>query len=101
LALCADVPLRQRFAQALVGSLVVFAAVIAVGLTASEDGPFSIGIRPVLFRVDAAAIAESRARAFGLDLDIKLWTLHLHFAWSAIPLTEESALSTKPDGTRL
>jgi len=84
-----------------VGTLVAFAALITVGLTSSEDGPFSIGIRPVFLRVDAAAIAESRARALGLDVDIKLGTLHLHFAWSAIPLTEESAVSTKPDGTLL
>jgi hypothetical protein len=76
--------------------VIALAALITVGLTAPEDGPFTIGIRPVFFRVDAAAIAESRAHALGLDVDVKLWTMHLHFAWSAIPLTAESAVSTKP-----
>ena len=83
------------------GTVIVFAAFITVGLTAPEDGPITIGVRPVFFRVDAAAIAESRAGALGLDVDIKLWTLHLHFAWSAIPLTAESAASTKPRCTLL
>jgi hypothetical protein len=62
----------------------MFAAVITVGITAPGDAAFSIGIRPVFLRVDAAALAESRARA-----------LHLHFAWTAIPLNDESATSTK------
>jgi hypothetical protein len=89
------VPLRQRLAQALVGAVILFAAFITVGLTAPDDGPFTIGIRPVFLRVDAMAIAESRAHALALDVDIKVWTLHVHFAWSAIPLTDEAA-STKP-----
>ena len=88
------VPFRQRLAQTIAGTAIVFAALITVGLTAPEDGPFTIGIRPVFFRVDAAAIAESRAHAFGIDVDIKLGTMHLHFAWSAIPLTAESGTST-------
>ena len=99
LASLALVPLRQRLARTLVGTVIVCVALITVGLTAPEDGPFTIGVRPVFFRVDAAAIAESRAGALGLDVDIKLWTLHLHFAWSAIHLTEESAASTKPGCT--
>jgi hypothetical protein len=95
------VPLRQRVAQTLVGAAILIAAFVSVGLTAPADGPLTIGIRPVFLRVDAEAIAESRARALGLDVDIKLWTLHLHFAWSAIPLTTESDASTKPDGSLL
>jgi len=79
----------------------MFAAFIAVGITAPEDAAFTIGIRPVFLRVDAAAIAESRARALSLDVDIKVWTLHLHFGWSAIPLDVESAPSTKPPCTLL
>ena len=89
-------PLRQRLAQIFVGTVITFAALISVGITAPEDAAFTIGIRPVFLRVDAAAIAESRARALGLDVDIKVWTLHLHFAWSAIPLDAESGMSTKP-----
>ena len=79
------VTLRRRLARTFGGSLLAVAALISVGLTAPADGPFTIGITPVFLRLDAAAIAESRARALGLDVDIKLWTLHLHFAWSAIP----------------
>jgi hypothetical protein len=79
----------------------MFAALITVGLTAPEDGPFTIGIRPVFFRVDATAIAESRAHALGLDVDIKLGTIHMHFAWSAIPLLARSSATTKPGGSLL
>jgi hypothetical protein len=67
--------------------MIVFAALVSVGLTAPADGPFTIGVRPAFFRFDADALAESRAHALGLDVDVKLGTLHLHFQWSAIPLT--------------
>jgi hypothetical protein len=100
LALWPLVPLRQRLAQIFIGTAIMFAALISVGITAPEDAAFTIGIRPVFLRVDAAAFSESRARALGLDVDIKVWTLHLHFAWSAIPLdAAESATSTKPPCT--
>jgi hypothetical protein len=98
LALRQLVPLRTRLARTFVGTLIVFTALVSVGLTAPPDGPFTLGIRPVFLRVDADAIAESRARALGLDIDLKLWNLHLHFAWSAIPLTPAS---TKSVGTLL
>ena len=94
-------PLRQRLAQIFIGTVILFAALITVGVTAPEDAAFTIGIRPVFLRMDAAAIAESRARALGLDVDIKVWTLHLHFAWSAISLDAESAMPTKPPRTLL
>ena len=61
-------------------------ALTSVGLTAPADGPFSLRIRPVWLRVDPEAIAESRAHALGLDVDVKLGGLHLHLGWSAIPL---------------
>ena len=77
--------LRQRLARIVAGTLLALAALISVGLTAPADGPFTIGITPVFLRLDAAAVADSRARALGLDVDIKLWTLHVHFAWSAMP----------------
>jgi hypothetical protein len=95
------VPLRQRLAQIFVGTAIVFAALVSVGITAPEDAAFTIGIRPVLLRLDAAAVAESRAGALGLDVDIKVWTLHLHYAWSALPLYAESATSTKRPGCLL
>lgn len=73
--------------QSLLVLLLVSTAFIAVGLSAPADGPFSIAIRPVLWRVDAAAIAASRASAFGVDIDVKLWTMHVHVGWSLLPLS--------------
>ena len=91
-------PLRTRLARTLVGTLIVFAALVSVGLTAAPEGAFSIGVRPVFFRIDPVSISESRAHAMGVDVDIKFGTLHLHFAWSAIPLAPKS---TKPASTLL
>jgi len=67
---------------------------VGVGLTAPLDSPFSLRIRPVLLRVDATTMAESRASALGLDIDLRLGSLHFHFEWSAIPLF---SASTKTD----
>ena len=91
-------PLRTRLARTLIGTLIVFVALVSVGLTAPADGPFTIGVRPAFFRLDAEALAESRAHALGLDVDIKFGTLHLHLEWSAIPLTP---VTTKSAGTLL
>ena len=52
--------------------LVLATAILTVGLTASADGPFSIDIEPVFVRL-------------GVDVDVKLGTLHLHASWSALP----------------
>lgn len=93
--------LRQRAARTIVGMLIVAAASISVGLTAPAEGPFSIGVRPVFLRIDSDATAESRAGALGVDVDIKLGTLHLHFGWSAITLDSASPASTKPTATLL
>jgi hypothetical protein len=92
------VPLRTRVARTLIGTLIVFAALVSVGVTAPPDGLFTIAVRPVFLRLGAQAIAESRARALGLDVDIKFGALHLHFAWSAISLMPAS---TKPAPTLL
>jgi len=75
----------MRVARTLVATLIVFTALISVGLTASSDSPFTIVVRPVLLNL-------------GLDVDVKLWSVHLHFAWSAISLT---SASTKPGGALL
>jgi hypothetical protein len=83
------VPFRKQVGRALIGGLIVVTALVSVGLAAPADGPFSIGIRPVFLQLDPA-IAESRARALGLDVDIKLGTIHLHVGWSAIPLLPAS-----------
>ena len=90
--------LRTRVARTVVGTLIVFAALVSVGLTAPSDGPFTIELRPAFFRLDPASIAASHGHALGLDVDITFGTLHLHFAWSAIPLTPAS---TKPAPTPL
>lgn len=75
-------PLRTRIARAIGATLIVFIALTGVGITAPADAPFSIAIRPVLM-------------SLGLDVDIKIWTMHMHFAWSALPAvpsTHASAL---------
>ena len=78
--------------------LIVVAALVSVGLTAPTGGPFTIGVRPAFLRLDPESIAESRAHALGLDVDIKVGTLHLHFKWSAIPLAPST---TKSPGSLL
>ena len=67
--------------------LVLFTALVSVGLTAPADGPFSIVITPVFVRLDGTAIAESRARALGFDVDIKIGSLRMHLGWSAVPIS--------------
>ena len=64
--------LRTRLTRAIGATLIVFIALAGVGITAPADAPFSIVVRPVLV-------------SLGLDIDIKFWTMHLHFAWSALP----------------
>jgi hypothetical protein len=92
------VSLRTRVARTFVGTLILFAALVSVGLTAPAEGPFTIGVRPMFMRLDPVAIAESQAHALRLDLDIKFGGLHLHYQWSAIPLTPAT---TKAAGTLL
>jgi hypothetical protein len=58
--------------KALAGMLLLITAMLTVGLTASSDGPFSINIEPVFLRL-------------GVDVDIKIGSLHLHASWSALP----------------
>jgi hypothetical protein len=84
------VPFRKVVSRSLAGLLILLTALLSVGLTASEDGPFSIGIRPVFLRLDPQSIAASRAHVFGLDVDVKVGSMHLHIGWSAIPLTPAS-----------
>lgn len=73
-------PFRTRVARAIAATLIVAVALTGVGITAPADAPFTIAIRPVFVNL-------------GIDVDIKVWTVHLHFAWSALP-----APSTKTDG---
>jgi hypothetical protein len=92
------VSLRTRLARTLGATLIVLVALVSVGLTAPAGGPFRIGVRPAFFRLDPESIAESRGHALGLDVDVTLGSLHLHFKWSAIPLTLST---TKSSGTLL
>ena len=78
-------PLRTRLARTLVATLIACAALVSVGLSAPADGPFTIDVQPVFLPLDPAAIAESRAHALGLNVDIKFAPRHLHFKWSANP----------------
>jgi hypothetical protein len=84
------VTLRKRLARVFTGLVIMATALTSVGLTAPTDGPFSLRIHPVLLRVDPDAIAESRAHALGLDVDLKLGGLHMHLGWAAIPLVTGS-----------
>ena len=79
----AVVPLRFRLAQALVAIVIGSTALVAVGLTAPADAPFTIVVRPVFV-------------SLGVDVDVKVWSMHLHFTWSAIPPV---AASTKAAGS--
>jgi hypothetical protein len=92
------VSLRTRLARTLVATAILLVALVSVGLTAPAGGPFTIGVRPAFFRLDPESLAESRAHALGLDVDVTFGTLHLHFKWSAIPLTSST---TKSPGTLL
>ena len=65
-------PFRLRFAQALLAIVIGFTALTAVGLTAPVDAPFRIVVRPVFL-------------SLGVDVSVTVWSVHLHFAWSAIP----------------
>ena len=75
--------LRTRLARVLLELLIVFTALVSVGLTAPADAPFTIGVR---------------AMFLGLDIDITVGTSHLRYHWSAIPLT---GATTKTPGTLL
>jgi len=72
---------RKTLMNGLMAMAVLITAVITVGLTASANSPFSISLHPVIMRL-------------GIDLDVKIGTLHLHAGWSALPE------STKPGSER-
>ena len=77
--------------MALVATVLCTAA-LAVGLTAPADSVFTIDIRPVFLQMDPASVAEARTRALGLDMDVRLGSLHLHLGWSAIAPAAVSTL---------
>jgi hypothetical protein len=53
-------------------------AVVTVGLTASASSPFSISLHPAIMRL-------------GIDLDVKIGTMHLHAGWSLLPESTKQA----------
>lgn len=81
MAFARPVPSRKSLANALVTAMVLITALITVGLTASANSPFSITIRPVIMRL-------------GVDVDVRIGSVHLHAGWSALPE------STKPAADR-
>ena len=89
---------RRRLGRTVAGTLIFIAALISVGLAAPADGVFSIDITPVFLHLDTAGAGESRPSALGLDVEIRIWTLHLHYAWSAVPMAALTPSSTKPAG---
>lgn len=70
-------PLRKSLTNALAGALLLAVALLTVGLTASASSPFTITIRPVIMRL-------------GVDVDVKIGTIHLHAGWSALPESTKS-----------
>ena len=58
---------------------------VSAGLAAPPESPFSISIEPVLVRMDGAG-RDAHARALGVDVDVKLWSVHAHLAWPGIPI---------------
>jgi hypothetical protein len=69
--------------RATVATLTLVVALVTVGLTAPTDGLFSIRVQPVFLRL-------------GLDLDLKIGSLHVHGSWSALP----DPASTNPAADR-
>jgi hypothetical protein len=94
LALRHAVALRKRLVRTLMGVLIMFTALVSVGLTAPADGPFSIVITPVFLRLDQIAVARSDARVIGLDIDVKIGSTHLHYGWSAVPISSLTTNAT-------
>lgn len=68
--------------NALAAAAVLALATVAVGLTATSDGLFSIAVRPVFLEL-------------GVNVDVKLGSMHLHANWSAMPQPSEPSPSTK------
>jgi hypothetical protein len=74
---------RAWLAQALITTLIVFSALVAVGVTAPREAPFTIAIRPEFLTL-------------GVEVEIKVWTLHFRFGWSALPSTASTKTDTLP-----
>jgi len=78
--------LRRWLARTLLALLIATTALVSVGVTASPDGVFAIAVQPTLFRLDPASFEQSRATLLGLDIDIKLGSMHLHLGWPGLTI---------------
>jgi hypothetical protein len=78
--------LRRCLARIVLTLLIATTALASVGLTAPADAVFSIAVQPSLFRLDPVALDQSRAHILGLDIDIRLGSMHLHVGWPGVPL---------------
>jgi len=79
------VQVRRWVARILVGLAIAMTALASVGLTAPADGVFAITIHPTLVRVDSTPLLEqARARFLGVDIEIKVGSMQLHFGWALI-----------------
>src|SRR4029450_8309340 len=94
LAFGVAVAFRKRLVRTLMGVVIMFTALVSVGLTAPPDGPFSIVITPVFLRLDQIAVARSDARVFGLDIDVKIGSTHFRYRWSAVPISSLTTNTT-------
>jgi hypothetical protein len=75
------VRVQKPAARGILGALILSTAIAAVGLTAPTDSLFSIAVEPVFLRL-------------GINVDIKLGSLHLHASWSAL---DRAAPVRQPD----
>ena len=89
-AFASFVQFRRIIGRALLGAIIAMTALVSVGLTAPADGVFSISVHPTLLRLDRTAIEQSRASALGLDIDIKIGSMHVHLGWSALSISGAS-----------
>jgi hypothetical protein len=63
---------KSTVIRATLTTLTLVVALITVGLTAPADGLFTIRVQPVFLRL-------------GVDLDLKVGSMHVHGSWSALP----------------
>jgi len=85
--------LHRWFSRSTLIALAIVVAFVCVGLTSPATAPISIDVRPVLLRIDATSGVPG-ARACGLDIDIKVWTFHLHIGWPGLPLASFAGVGT-------
>jgi hypothetical protein len=76
--------LRHR-RHAVFCALAAFVVLAAAGLASPRSSAWAIDVKPVMLRVDRGA-GGPHARAFGLDVNVRLLSLHAHLGWRGVPL---------------